>query len=248
MLSARGEDRTLRDSGEELCARDFGRQQRPSHGRRLFRCAEAGSASKSEGGGLVRQRLGVGPPFVAFEVGSVPRRARELERHGGKYFMSGNGVTANALFEHPLNEYKGVISGAGIVDYVASDPKRGFYGGGRLTARGYQTPLDIGLDGLSPEAPRWGAGYKKALREESQPQDDDQLFRHADASRNKPRRSGPRCERRLGPARDAHHLDEPSRRLQEHGVLPEEVHRNPGGCRSEESMGASHRRYPGRRA
>jgi choline dehydrogenase-like flavoprotein len=85
----------------------------------------------------------------------------------GKYFMSGNGVTANALFEHPLNEYKGVISGAGIVDYVASDPKRGFYGGGRLTARGYLTPLDLGLDGLSPEAPRWGAGYKKALREEA---------------------------------------------------------------------------------
>ena len=85
----------------------------------------------------------------------------------GRYFMSGNGVTANALFEHPLNEYKGVISGAGIVDYVPSDPKRGFYGGGRLTARGYLTPLDLGLDGLSPEAPRWGAGYKKALREEA---------------------------------------------------------------------------------
>jgi choline dehydrogenase-like flavoprotein len=85
----------------------------------------------------------------------------------GKYFMSGNGAGASALFEHPLNEYKGVISGAGIVDYVPSDPKRGFYGGGRLTARGYLTPLDLGLDGLSPEAPRWGAGYKKALREEA---------------------------------------------------------------------------------
>ena len=85
----------------------------------------------------------------------------------GKYFMCGNGATASALFEHPLNEYKGVISGAGIVDYVPSDPKRGFYGGGRLTARGYLTPLDLGLNGLSPEAPRWGAGYKKALREEA---------------------------------------------------------------------------------
>ena len=36
-----------------------------------------------------------------------------------------------------------------------------------MTARGYQTPLDLGLNGLSPEAPRWGAGYKKALREEA---------------------------------------------------------------------------------
>ncbi len=85
----------------------------------------------------------------------------------GRYLMLGNTVTANALFDHPLNEYKGVISGAALVDYVPSDPKRGFYGGGRITARGYQTPLDLGLNGLSPEAPRWGAGYKKALREEA---------------------------------------------------------------------------------
>src|SRR5436190_22252119 len=82
--------------------------------------------------------------------------------------MLGSGASASALFEHPLNEYKGVISGAGIVDYVPSDAKRGFYGGGRMTARGYLTPLELGLSGLSPGAPRWGAGYKKALREEAQ--------------------------------------------------------------------------------
>src|SRR6516165_10595400 len=75
----------------------------------------------------------------------------------GRYLMTGNGASAHALFEHPLNEYKGVISGAGIVDYVASDPKRGFYGGGRMTARGYLTPFELGLRGLSPGTPRWGA-------------------------------------------------------------------------------------------
>jgi choline dehydrogenase-like flavoprotein len=85
----------------------------------------------------------------------------------GKHAMFGNVVNVSALFEHPLNEYKGVISGAGIVDFVPSDPKRGFYGGGRLTARGYLTPLELGLEGLSPGAPRWGAGYKQALREEA---------------------------------------------------------------------------------
>jgi choline dehydrogenase-like flavoprotein len=85
----------------------------------------------------------------------------------GKYLMLGNGAGASGLFEHPLNDYKGVISGAGIVDFVPSDPKRGFYGGGRLTARGYETPLSMGLGGLSPDSPRWGAGYKKALREEA---------------------------------------------------------------------------------
>jgi len=85
----------------------------------------------------------------------------------GKYAMFGNGAGASALFEHPLNEYKGVISGAAIVDYVPSDSKRGFYGGGRMTARGYLTPFELGLGGLSPDAPRWGAGYKKALQEEA---------------------------------------------------------------------------------
>ena len=44
----------------------------------------------------------------------------------GKYLMLGDGAGASGLFERPLNEYKGVISGAGIVDYVPSDPKRGF--------------------------------------------------------------------------------------------------------------------------
>jgi len=85
----------------------------------------------------------------------------------GRHVMFGNTVNAHALFEHPLNEYKGVISGAGILDYVPSDAKRGFYGGGRMTARGYQTPFELGLNGLSPESPSWGAGYKKALREEA---------------------------------------------------------------------------------
>jgi choline dehydrogenase-like flavoprotein len=85
----------------------------------------------------------------------------------GKYAMFGNGAGASALFEHPLNEYKGVISGAAIVDYVPSDPKRGFYGGGRMTARGYLTPFELGLGGLSPDAPRWGAGFKKSLQEEA---------------------------------------------------------------------------------
>ena len=125
----------------------------------------------------------------------------------GKYLMLGNGAGASGLFEQPLNEYKGVISGAGIVDFVPSDPKRGFYGGGRLTARGYETPLSMGLGGLSPDAPRWGAGYKKALQRRSEPQDGDQLLRDADAARDQSRRSRSRREGRVGSAGDAHHVD-----------------------------------------
>lgn len=85
----------------------------------------------------------------------------------GKYLMLGGGAGASGLFEHPLNEYKGAVSGAGIVDWVPSDPTRGFYGGGRLTSRGHETPLGFGLNGVSPGTPRWGAAYKKALREEA---------------------------------------------------------------------------------
>jgi choline dehydrogenase-like flavoprotein len=85
----------------------------------------------------------------------------------GRYLMLGGGAGASALFEHPLNDYKGVVSGTGIVDYVPSDPNRGFYGGGRMTSRGYATPISYGLGGLSPGSPRWGAGYKQAIRDES---------------------------------------------------------------------------------
>jgi choline dehydrogenase-like flavoprotein len=85
----------------------------------------------------------------------------------GKYLMLGGGAGATGLFEHPLNEYKGLVSGAGIVDYVPSDPKRGFYGGGRLTSRGQQTPISFGLNGLQPGSPTWGASYKKALQDEA---------------------------------------------------------------------------------
>jgi choline dehydrogenase-like flavoprotein len=85
----------------------------------------------------------------------------------GRYLMLGGGAGASGLFEHPLNDYKGVVSGAWIVDYVPTDPKRGFYGGGRMSARGQDTPINYGLRGLQPGAPRWGAAYKKALLDEA---------------------------------------------------------------------------------
>jgi len=85
----------------------------------------------------------------------------------GRYLMLGNTVSANGLFEHPLNDYKGVVTGAAIVDFVPSDPKRGFYGGGRMTARGFDTPINYALRGLSPGTARWGAAYKQALRDEA---------------------------------------------------------------------------------
>jgi choline dehydrogenase-like flavoprotein len=104
----------------------------------------------------------------------------------GRYLMSGNFSNANGLFQQPLNEYKGIVSGAAILDYVPSDPKRGFYGGGRMTGRGQEEPIQYGLQvgahrpivvrgdrgqpepmQSEPQAPKWGAEYKKLLREEA---------------------------------------------------------------------------------
>ena len=36
-----------------------------------------------------------------------------------------------------------------------------------MTSRGYATPISYGISGLSPDSPRWGAGYKQALRDEA---------------------------------------------------------------------------------
>lgn len=85
----------------------------------------------------------------------------------GRYLMLGNTVNVSGIMDQPLNDYKGVVTGAGIVDFVPSDPKRGFYGGGRMTARGFDTPINYGLRGLHPDSPKWGAGYKKALMTEA---------------------------------------------------------------------------------
>jgi choline dehydrogenase-like flavoprotein len=84
----------------------------------------------------------------------------------GRYLMSGNFSNATGLFEHPLNEYKGIVSGAAVLDYVPNDPTRGFYGGGRMTARGQEEPIQYGLQGPHG-APKWGSAYKKALREQA---------------------------------------------------------------------------------
>jgi choline dehydrogenase-like flavoprotein len=79
----------------------------------------------------------------------------------GKYLMWDNGVEAQGLFEHPLNEYKGIQVTRLIHDYYASDPQRGFYGGGGIDARFDFYPAGFALNGLPPDAPRWGSEYKK---------------------------------------------------------------------------------------
>ncbi|HTT65970.1 MAG TPA: GMC family oxidoreductase [Bryobacteraceae bacterium] len=82
----------------------------------------------------------------------------------GRYLMWDNGGFASGLFEHPLNEYKGIQVTRVIHDYYRSDPKRGFYGGGAIDARFDYYPAGFALHGMPPDAPKWGAEYKQMLR------------------------------------------------------------------------------------
>jgi choline dehydrogenase-like flavoprotein len=79
----------------------------------------------------------------------------------GKYLMWDNGASVQGLFEHPLNEYKGIQVTRLIHDYYASDLKRGFYGGGGIDARFDYYPAGFALHGLPPEAPKWGSEFKQ---------------------------------------------------------------------------------------
>jgi choline dehydrogenase-like flavoprotein len=83
----------------------------------------------------------------------------------GKYLMYNGHTTAGAVFEHPLNEFKSVAVSRIIHDFYEADPKRGYYGGGGLDARFVSYPIGFALRGLPPDAPRWGAEYKRLLSE-----------------------------------------------------------------------------------
>ena len=83
----------------------------------------------------------------------------------GKYFMLDLGSLTLGTFAHPLNEFKSVRVTRVVQDFYDSDPKRGFYGGGGIDARLEYYPISFALNGLPPNVPRWGAGFKNALAE-----------------------------------------------------------------------------------
>lgn len=83
----------------------------------------------------------------------------------GKYLMFNGHATAGAVFESPLNEFKSVAVSRIIHDFYEADPKRGFYGGGGLDARFVSYPINFAMRSLPPDAPQWGAEYKRLLKE-----------------------------------------------------------------------------------
>ncbi len=83
----------------------------------------------------------------------------------GRNLMFNQHSLATGVYEHPLNDYKGVQVSRIIHDFYDTDEKRGFYGGGGIDARPLfsATPIFHALLGTDPNAPRWGKGYKDVL-------------------------------------------------------------------------------------
>jgi choline dehydrogenase-like flavoprotein len=83
----------------------------------------------------------------------------------GKYLMFNGAATATGIYEHPLNEYKGVQVTRIALDWYDSDPKRGFYGGGGIDARfNPNYPIIFALGGVPPHHPTWGPVFKRYLQ------------------------------------------------------------------------------------
>jgi len=116
--------------------------------------------------------------IVAANGGETPRLLlmSESSRHPdglanrsglvGKYLMANSHSRIEAWFEEPLNEYKSVQVTRIVHDFYDTDLSRGFYGGGGLDARPRASggPIIFSLQGLPPDAPRWGKEHKKLLR------------------------------------------------------------------------------------
>jgi choline dehydrogenase-like flavoprotein len=83
---------------------------------------------------------------------------------GRNLMFNGHSLTGG-IYEHPLNEYKGVQVTRIIHDFYETDPARGFYGGGGFDARPLfiSTPGAFALMGLAPDAPSWGKGFKERV-------------------------------------------------------------------------------------
>jgi len=84
----------------------------------------------------------------------------------GKYLMPNSAALAYGVFDEPINDYTGFAVSRVIHDFYELDHnKLGFYGGGGLDARFDLTPAALVLGSLPPGTPKWGKGFKQAMRQ-----------------------------------------------------------------------------------
>jgi choline dehydrogenase-like flavoprotein len=83
----------------------------------------------------------------------------------GKNLMLNSGAISMAVFDEPLNDYKGFAVSRVLHDFYELDAQNlGFYGGGGLDARFDVTPIRFAMDNLPPGSPRWGQNFKSTLQ------------------------------------------------------------------------------------
>jgi choline dehydrogenase-like flavoprotein len=98
------------------------------------------------------------------ESGRFPRGLANSSGLVGKYLMFNGQSNTFGAFDLPLNEYKSVVVTRLLLDFYETDLRRGFHGGGGIDARWGFLPVSFALNGLPPDAPRWGSEYKRLLR------------------------------------------------------------------------------------
>ena len=215
--------------------------QRSRDRRGLFRCESPRSFPAREGGGAVRQWRRDRALAAAVEIEALSAGARQLERAGRQVSDVGQrrpGDGAVRASAERVQKHSG----------DARDP--------RLLSRGPQARLlrrrrdstrasitirpNFALHGMPPDAPKWGAEYKKMLGEyfthtmtvlahtSSLPQLREQHFA----------RSG--CEGRVGIARDARHLRLSSRRRRDDEVGAHQTSRDSGGGGRQKDLDDGH--------
>jgi choline dehydrogenase-like flavoprotein len=83
----------------------------------------------------------------------------------GRNLMHNAHGLAQGVFEHQLNDYKGVQVTRIIHDFYENDEKRGFYGGGGIDARPLfsASPIWHANEGMPLDVPRWGAKWKDEI-------------------------------------------------------------------------------------
>jgi choline dehydrogenase-like flavoprotein len=84
----------------------------------------------------------------------------------GKHLMFNASSGTTGVFPQPLNEWKSIGCTHLVMDFHENDPKRGFYGGGGMDARlDWTGPISYALFHGKPDAPTWGAEFKRQLVE-----------------------------------------------------------------------------------
>jgi len=83
----------------------------------------------------------------------------------GRNLMHNMHSVVNGVFEHPLNDYKGVQVTRIVHDFYEFDEQRGFYGGGGIDARPLfsATPIWHAFEGMPYDGPAWGAAWKDEM-------------------------------------------------------------------------------------